>query len=533
MDYLNNVVANNAPIQNAVRLVQQLPITQHLLNIYSRSSKNERYFIGAATFITLYNLSAYIKEKRQKLHLPPTVPFALPFLGHNLYLMVIPGKFIDWCNAKYGEVYRLKLLGKYVTVASGKSAEEAMKAEQSDLSLEHGIVRDLLHLDYVLEPEIMDIGIKVNPIIAKSTLPNQKMPYYIPGIQFGLENAVNELLKHGEPTIINQPSTFFQNFVAYMSVPSLVGEEFSTNPDVIKSFAEFTGDVIKNISVFLAIPKFLHKLVLPYLQSAKKHTKVMEDNIAPVIELRREKMKLASEAGQDHGLKASFLQGLIEYTYVDENGNTKQYNAVELSHAILLVAFASVHTTSMNLSFSIYWLLARPDLMEKLMEEIDRVVPGDTPVDSAKLAEMKFLNNFMREVLRQGADRLANGKKAMKDFTFSNGYQVAKGDTVESTVRGLNFGDNVTRSAVDEMDPNMSHDKTSTTPARDFASFGMGKHLCPGRFFAVQEIQMSLVHLLKNYTIQTVSGKRPEPIKRIAGTVSTNCEDPLIFTPRK
>lgn len=146
MDYLNTVVTNNAPIQNAVRLIQQLPVTQHLMNMYSRSSKNERYFIGAATFITLYNLSAYIKEKRQRLHLPPTVPFALPFLGHNLYLMVIPGKFIDWCNARYGEVYRLKLIGKYVTVASGKSAEEAMKAEQSDLSLEHGIVRGMIYL---------------------------------------------------------------------------------------------------------------------------------------------------------------------------------------------------------------------------------------------------------------------------------------------------------------------------------------------------------------------------------------------------
>lgn len=54
-----------------------------------------------------------------------------------------------------------------------------------------------------------------------------------------------------------------------------------------------------------------------------------------------------------------------------------------------------------------------------------------------------------------------------------------------------------------------------------------------GRFFAVQEIEMSLVHLLKNYKIETVSGKKPVPIERIAGTISINCEDPLIFTPRK
>jgi cytochrome P450 len=311
------------------------------------------------------------------------------------------------------------------------------------------------------------------------------MPLYIPGIQFGLQNAVDELLVKNGPTNINKPSPFFQNFVAYMSVPSLIGDEFATNPDIIKSFAEFTGDIIKNMGFFLVLHKFMHKLVLPYVQSAKKHTKVMEDNVVPVIEQRREKMRLAMEAGEDHGLEANFLQGLIEFSDVDENGNAVQYNAVEMSHAILLVAFASVHTTSMNLSFSIYWLLARPDLMEKLIEEIDRVVPGNSPVTHAKLAEMKFLNNFIREVLRQGADRLANGKKALRDFTFANGYQVPKGETVESAIRALNFGDNVTRDTVEAMDPNMSRDKVSTTPARDFASFGMGKHLCPGKLYNV------------------------------------------------
>jgi cytochrome P450 len=131
----------------------------------------------------------------------------------------------------------------------------------------------------------------------------------------------------------------------------------------------------------------------------------------------------------------------------------------------------------MNLSFSIYWLLVRPDLKEKLMTEIERVLP----VTAEALAKMKFLNNFMREVLCQGADKIVNGKKAMYDFTFSNGYQVPKGRMIESSLRQLNFGDNSTRTTIDEMDPDMSLNKISTTPGSDFASFGMDKHLCPGK----------------------------------------------------
>lgn len=146
MDYLNTLVNNNVPIHKAVQLVKQLPVTNRLSNMYQRSSRNEVIFLGAAAFITLYNLSAYVKAKREKLNLPPHVPFSLPLVGHTLYLMYMPSRFIDWCNEKYGEVYNLDILGKTVTVTNGISAQEALKAESSDLSLEHGLIKGNLSL---------------------------------------------------------------------------------------------------------------------------------------------------------------------------------------------------------------------------------------------------------------------------------------------------------------------------------------------------------------------------------------------------
>lgn len=54
-----------------------------------------------------------------------------------------------------------------------------------------------------------------------------------------------------------------------------------------------------------------------------------------------------------------------------------------------------------------------------------------------------------------------------------------------------------------------------------------------GRFFAVREIQISLVYLLKNFDIDTVSRKKPHPVPTIVGVISTTCDEPLIFTPKK
>lgn len=332
----------------------------------------------------------------------------------------------------------------------------------------------------MLDEDILDIGMTINPAVAKMALPNSKMPMYVAGIQSGLNNACHALLNE-QSTTVQSPSRFIQNFVAYMSVPGLVGDEFALNTEVIESFASFTGDIIKNVPLFLFVPKFLHRFILPYVQSPSKHINVMLKYIAPVIRERREKMRLAEQAGEEHGLVENFLQGLVEYVKTDENGVKSLCTPEQLSRSVLLIAFASVHTTSMNLSYSIYWLLARPDLMAKLVEEIERILPGDTPVTATALAEMKFLNNFTREVLRQGAENVGHGKKVMHDFTFSNGYQVPKDRVVAFNMRQMNFGDNNIRSSVEGMDPDMSLNKTSTTPARDFISFGAGKHLCPGK----------------------------------------------------
>lgn len=145
MEYLNTLATQNTHIHNAVNLVRQFPVTQKLTDMYKRSSRNELIFIGAATYLTLYNFSAYIKARRQKLNNPPAVPYGLPIFGHSLYLIFFPGKFMDWCNKKYGDMYNLTLRGQTVTVVGGKSGEESMKSDAKDLSLSDAIVRGRLY----------------------------------------------------------------------------------------------------------------------------------------------------------------------------------------------------------------------------------------------------------------------------------------------------------------------------------------------------------------------------------------------------
>ncbi|KAI8142586.1 cytochrome P450 [Fennellomyces sp. T-0311] len=514
-------------ILTAVDLFQKTDLYSKCLHFYRHSTRNELLVLGGATFLTVYNFISYIKARREKLNLPPRVGYAFPLLGHLPYLLYDSNRFLDWCSQKYGDLYDINIAGSITTVASGHSAEEALKAVHEDLSLEEGVLKDVLYLHYVLDEMTFEMGFKANPPVAKDVIASHKIGRLTERIERGLERGLRELGNGQDNLRLDNPSFFLQRFVAYMSVSSLVGEEVETNLEVIQSFADFTGDVTNNVGIFMAVPTVLHRFIVPFLQKVEWHRKVMRKHVLPIVRDRRRKIREAAEHGQDHGLDPNFLQGLIEHK--KEDGS--QYTDEEVAQSVLLIAFASVHTTSMNLSFCIYWLLARPDLRAELEKEIAEVL-GDKPITNESLKEMKFLEQFIREVLRQGVDKLATTKAVMREvYTFANGYQVPKGRRVQSANRQLNMmGLNATRSEVDQMDPAMSGKKLATQPGRDFVTFGLGKHLCPGRFFAVHEIKMSLIVLLRRYDIATVSGKTPSPNRYLGGMISVTSEDPLILT---
>lgn len=53
--------------------------------------------------------------------------------------------------------------------------------------------------------------------------------------------------------------------------------------------------------------------------------------------------------------------------------------------------------------------------------------------------------------------------------------------------------------------------KSSTTLDDAFLGFGFGKHACPGRFFALNELKIFVAHMLLNYEIEYCD-QRPQLI---------------------
>ncbi|KAI9028849.1 cytochrome P450 [Phycomyces nitens] len=516
------------PIESLLGVLNN--ISPRAVSMLQSATRTELILYGGTAFYTVYNLVQYIKNKPEKYNKPPRVPFSLPLFGHSLYLFWDSHRFIDWCIAKYGEVYELSIMGKIVTVASGNSGQEALKAESSFLSLEEGIIKDILYLQYAIDTTTFEIGFHVNPIVAKAIVASNKVPRHTQRILKGMSDGFKNHFPAQDTFVIDNPNYVFQRIIAHMSVPTLIGEEVGTNQIVIESFAAFTADITGNIPIFMAVPEFLHRFILPYLQTITKHRLIMSQEITPVVEARIQ-AKLDSEAkGEKYEARDDFLQGLLEFVKPDGT----HYTPDEVAQATLLIAFASVHTTTVNLAYCLNWITSRPDIKQKLLEEIESVVGKDidTELTFEHLEKMYYLDKVLRESIRQGTDVLAAGRKCLKPFTFSNGYQVPVGHVVEATNRQINMGISTNRVDIQDMDPLESGSRPSTSASRDYVTFGLGKHLCPGRFFAVLEIKLTIVQIMRQYDITYTTKKPTHPIKLIGGFMAINANSPIRFTKR-
>ena len=73
----------------------------------------------------------------------------------------------------------------------------------------------------------------------------------------------------------------------------------------------------------------------------------------------------------------------------------------------------------------------------------------------------------------------------------------------------------------------LNKDSPATLVEQSYLIFGLGKHACPGRFFAINEIKVALHYLLLNYNIKKSRDKKIE--HKLYGEHKLPSDEELIF----
>ncbi|KAF5310138.1 hypothetical protein D9619_010576 [Psilocybe cf. subviscida] len=234
--------------------------------------------------------------------------------------------------------------------------------------------------------------------------------------------------------------------------------------------------------------------------------------IQPVLD---ERLRKEQEFGPDWPDKPNDL-----ITWLIEAGEGEQRSVRNIARRILAINFAAIHTTTMTFTDVLYDLAANPEYAEPMRQEVLEVIASDgwTKVSQGK---MRRIDSFVKESQRMNMGVLTIHRKIMKEFTFSNGVTLPAGTNVVAAAETVHFDEaNYTNPEVfdgfrfsnirEHNGEGIKHQAVSLSPS--FIVFGTGRHACPGRFFAINELNTMLAYVLLNYEVKLAYGKRPKGI---------------------
>ncbi|KAG5643941.1 hypothetical protein DXG03_009353 [Asterophora parasitica] len=443
----------------------------------------------------------------------------IPTVHQSGFLSLLPGieflfnarNMIQRGCDQYGHgFFKLPTIGRWqVVVNSTELIEELRKIPEDVLSF-HDSVDEQLQVNFTLGPSISQNPYHI-PIIRTHLTRN--LPVLFPAIREEVVAAFDDIihLKDNEWSSFNAMETMMP-IVCRASNRLFVGEPLCRDPDYMDINIKFTITVTKAAGILNLIPAFLRPLASHFLTSVSTSIDRSVKYLSPLIEERRQSI---AEYGKDYpGKPVDMLSWLMDDAEREEATNRG------LTRRILTVNFAAIHTSTMTFCHALLYLAAFPEYVLPLRDEVQEVVDREGWTH-AGLAQMVKIDSFIKESQRLNSlGCLMMERVARKPFTFSDGTYIPKGTVIAAAAHAMHI-DETSYHDPNTFNPFRFVDKTKKENAgrkvdmasthADFIAFGHGRHACPGRFFAANELKLMLAHLVMHYDVKLEEGSEARP----------------------
>ncbi|XP_041359775.1 cytochrome P450 3A8-like [Gigantopelta aegis] len=329
---------------------------------------------------------------------------------------------------------------------------------------------------------------------------------------------------------------YFEHFIMDFISQAAFGMETQSQLVPNDPFAEHARQVLNCMTLgspFIIIATFFPFLVplmsrLGFHLFAEKKTKFFVDVTKEIIAQRkndkhaRERtdfIQVAINAEEEHRHQRNGIadgsSGGGKYKLSDgggkqQNGHTKGLTDDEINAQALLFFLAGYDTSSTTLSLVVYNLATHPDVQDKLLAEIDELLPEDQP-NYDNISKLEYLDMCVSETLRIYPPGLRADRTALQD-TEINGVKIPKGLTVAIPIYAIHH-DPERWENPEEFDPErFSPENKSKHGPFDYLPFGNGPRSCIGMRLAVLAIKVTLVRVFQKYRF-TASQNTQIPLK--------------------
>ena len=194
---------------------------------------------------------------------------------------------------------------------------------------------------------------------------------------------------------------------------------------------------------------------------------------------------------------------LLSYMLTGVDKETgERLDDINIRYQIITFLGAGHVTTSSLLSFALYFVLHKREVLTKAYDEVDHVLGADLTAAPSyeQVKRLKYLSQILKESLRIWPTAAAFQRYPYEPTVLGSKYQIDKQSQLMVLIPMLHRDPKIWGENAEEFDPDRfapEAEQSRTTNA--YKPFGDGQRACIGRQFAMQEATMVLGMLLQRF----------------------------------
>lgn len=414
-----------------------------------------------------------------------------PIIGNMLTIDADnPLQSLMQLTREHGPIMRLDMMGTPLVIVSGHSLVDELcdekrfdKAVRGSLRRIRAIGGDGLFTGETQEPN----WAKAHNILLP-TFSQRAMVNYMPMMQ---DIASQLCLKWERLNADDEVDVVHDMTALALDTIGICGFDYRFNSFYRRDYHPFIDALTRTLETCMAqrgLP-FEEVLLRKRLQQMEEDVGFMNKLVDDIIRERRR------GGGDQKDLLNYMLAGVDKVTgesLSDEN----------IRYQINTFLIAGHETTSGMLSFTLYYLVNNPDVLEKAYEEVDRVLGRDIamPPTYAQVNQLTYVSQILKEALRLWPTAPAFGLYPYQDEVIGGKYKLKKKTFVTALTLMLHRDQSVWGPDAEAFNPdNFSREAEAARPVNAYKPFGNGQRACIGRQFAMQEAVLVMGMILQRF----------------------------------
>ncbi|KFW07715.1 Cytochrome P450 3A21, partial [Fulmarus glacialis] len=318
------------------------------------------------------------------------------------------------------------------------------------------------------------------------------------------------LVKNVQKRVEKDNALSLKDIFGSYSMDVVTSTLFGVNIDSMNNPKDpFVKEIEKMAKYDLFHPIFLLTYVCPFIvplfvkmNESFGHNETLEFFKKSISKIKQDREK------ETHKGRVDFLQLMIEsqnstnHRSNEGNHSNKALTDSEILLQAFIFIFAGYETTRNTLCFLAYELATHPDVQQKLLEEINTVLPNKAPLTYEAMMQLEYLDMVVNETLRLFplGGRL---ERACKKDVEINGVTIPKGSIVMIPSYILHHNPEYWPNPEEFRPERFSKENKEAIDPYTYLPFGAGPRNCIAMRFALLILKVAITILLQHFTFQT------------------------------